>query len=74
MLCAPWIGFLIGNNKMSFLVDVIGKKILNLLEDELINHEPELQAIVLAELQSLANSFSGFVEDKIAEIEKNTGG
>jgi len=54
---------------MSFLMDVIGKKLLSALEDELISHEPAIQAMALAELQSFGSVFVKYVEDKINALE-----
>jgi len=54
---------------MSFLIDAIGSKILALIEEQLVEHEPAMQALILAEMQSLGTDFINFVEEKISSLE-----
>jgi len=54
---------------MSFVLDAIVSKALSILEEELIAHEPAMQAVILAELQSIGSRFLTSIEDKIASLE-----
>ena len=56
---------------MSFLIDAVGSKVLTLIEEQLQEHEPALQALILAEMQSLGNNFITFVENKISSLENS---
>ena len=56
---------------MSFLIDAIGSKILSVIEEQLLEHEPAMQALILAELQSLGTDFINFVEGKISSLESS---
>jgi hypothetical protein len=42
-----------------------------LIEEQLQEHEPGVQALILAELQSLGTDFISFVESKIADLESS---
>lgn len=50
---------------MSLLSTFVTNHVLTLLEQELLNHEADIQAAMLAEVKALADTITGWVNDKI---------
>jgi hypothetical protein len=50
---------------MSKLSNFLKENLINALQEELLNHTPEMQSFLLKELNSLALGIIKFVEEKI---------
>ena len=51
---------------MSLLSTFVTTHVLTLLEKELLNHEADIQAAMLAEVKVLADTITSWVNDKLA--------
>lgn len=50
---------------MSLLSSFVASHVVSLLEQELVKHEPDLQAAFIAEVQEFADVVGGWLKDKL---------
>ncbi len=50
---------------MSLLSSFISKQLVNALENEFINHSPEIQATIISEIQEFLAEAAAWVESKL---------
>ena len=49
------------------MLDIIGASLVAYIEREIANHEPEIQALVIAQLDKLATLIFDYVQQKMAD-------
>ncbi len=57
---------------MSFLINALGKKIIDALETELINAEPFIAQALMSEAQMLFSQLTAYAESKLSALANGT--